>query len=180
MGPRIAVSGSAGVGKSTLARRLADALGVPCIGEGMREYLERTGVDLHDLGHEGLRALVLELWEERKAAEARHGAFVADRASYDFAAFWLYYHFAEEDPDTARLFEETLAPGRYDAVFLLPWGRIPLVADGIRTPNRWTQLHLQLLLEGVLRRHAPDAIPVEAVALEARVEEILGRLAGRV
>lgn len=176
MAVRIALSGSAGVGKSTLARRLAETLGVPCIGEGMREYLERTGVDLHDLGHDGLRALVLELWEERKAAEARHPAFVADRSSYDFAVFWLYYHFAEEDAATTRLFEETLAPGRYDAVFLLPWGRIPLVDDGIRTPNRWTQLHLQLLLEGVLRRHATEAVLVEAVGVEDRVAEILARL----
>ncbi len=176
MAPRIAVSGSAGVGKSTLARRLAAALGVPYIGEGMREYLERTGTDLHALGHEGVRALVLRLWEERKEAEALSGGFVADRSSYDFAAFWLYYHFAADDAETRLLFEETLAPGRYDAVFLLPWGRIPLVADGVRTPNPWTQLHLQLLLEGLLRRHAPETVAVEAVGVEERVAEIVGRL----
>jgi hypothetical protein len=145
----------------------------------MREYLERTGTDLHALGHEGVRALVLQLWEERKEAEAAHASFVADRASYDFAAFWLYYHFASDDAVTARLFDEALAPGRYDAVFLLPWGRIPLVDDGVRTPNRWTQLHLQLLLEGLLRRHAPETMPVEAVGVEQRVAEILGQLERR-
>jgi nicotinamide riboside kinase len=176
MALRIAVSGSAGVGKSTLARRLASRLGVPYIGEGMREYLERTGTDLHTLGHEGVRDLVLELWEERKAAEAGNSGFVADRASYDFAAFWLFYHFSNDDTVTTNLFAETLAPGRYDAVFLLPWGRIPLVADGVRTPNPWTQLHLQLLLEGLLRRHAPDTIAIEAVGVEERVDEILARL----
>src|SRR5688572_19066707 len=101
MGDRIAISGSAGVGKSTLARCLAERLGVPYIGEGMREYLERTGTNLHALGAEGVRRVVLALWEERKAAEedARDG-FVADRSSYDFGAFWLYYHFAAPEPDT--------------------------------------------------------------------------------
>jgi nicotinamide riboside kinase len=177
MGDRIAISGSAGVGKSTLARALADRLGVPYIGEGMREYLERTGANLHDLGPDGVRSVVLALWEERKAAEAAaRDGFVADRSSYDFGAFWLYYHFAAPDRDTERLFSETLAPGRYDRVYVLPWGRIPLVADGVRSTNPWTQLHLQLLLEGVLRMHAPDAVEVGAVGLDARVAEVLASL----
>jgi nicotinamide riboside kinase len=175
MAERIAVTGSAGVGKSTLARRLADELGVPYIGEGMREYIERTGVNLHDIGHDGMRLLVLRLWEERKEAEAAAtNGFVADRASYDFAAFWLYYHFAEQDSATEVLLHETLASGRYDAVYVLPWGRIPLVADGVRTPNPYTQLHLQLVIEGLLRRHAPGAIPLATLGVEERVAEVVG------
>ncbi|MES2638957.1 MAG: AAA family ATPase [Myxococcota bacterium] len=174
MAERIAVTGSAGVGKSTLARRLAAELGVPYIGEGMREYLERTGDNLHALGHERMKALVLRLWEERKEAEAAATTgFVADRAGYDFGAFWLYYQFAAQDADTERLLAEALAPGRYDAVYLLPWGRIPLVADGVRTPNPYTQLHLQLLLEGLLRRHAPDTIELLALEVDERVAEVL-------
>jgi nicotinamide riboside kinase len=171
---RIAISGSAGVGKSTLARRIAEELGVPYIGEGMREYLERTGVDLHTLGPDGVRTLVLRLWEERREREeACTGGFVADRSAYDFAAFWLYYHFAAPDEATGRVMEEWLAPGRYDRVWLLPWGRIPLVADGVRSTNPWTQLHLQLLLEGILRRHAPETRELAAVTLEERVAAVL-------
>ena len=171
---RIAVTGSAGVGKSTLARRLAAELGLPYIGEGMREYLERTGDNLHELGHARMRELVLRLWEERKEAEAAATrGFVADRAGYDFGAFWLYYQFAAQDAETERLLAETLAPGRYDGLFLLPWGRIPLVADGVRTPNPYTQLHLQLLLEGLLRRHAPEAVELRAVGIDERVAEVL-------
>ena len=90
MRARIAISGSAGVGKSTLARRLAADLGWPYVPEGMREYLESGAPSLHDLGPRGVRDLVLRLWEERKEAEARAGdAFVADRASYDFGALVL-------------------------------------------------------------------------------------------
>ncbi|MFZ5482517.1 MAG: AAA family ATPase [Myxococcota bacterium] len=174
MGDRIAVSGSAGVGKTTLARALAERLDVPYIGEGMREYLERTGANLHDLGPTGVRSVVLALWEERKALEAAaRDGFVADRSSYDFVAFWLYYHFAAPDRDTERLFAEALAPGRYDRVYVLPWGRIPLVDDGVRTPNPYTQLHLQLLVEGVLGRHAPEAVHLATEGVEARVAEVL-------
>ncbi|MDP2317078.1 MAG: ATP-binding protein [Pseudomonadota bacterium] len=176
MAERIAVTGSAGVGKSTLARRLAAELGVPYIAEGMREYLERTGDNLHDLGHAGMRSLVLRLWEERKEAEARATTgFVADRAGYDFGAFWLYYQFAAQDEDTERLLAETLAPGRYDGVFLLPWGRIPLAADGVRTPNPYTQLHFQCLLEGLLRRYDAEAIEIATLGVEERVVEVLTR-----
>jgi nicotinamide riboside kinase len=172
MALRIAVSGSAGTGKSTLARRVAEVLGVPYIPEGMREHIERTGVNLHSLGHEGLRRLVLQLWAERREAEAAHASFVADRSSYDFAAFWLFYRFAEPDADTDRLFADALAP-RYDAVFLLPWGGIPLMADGLRNTNPWVQLHYQLVLEGVLGRWGQGVVRVEAATLEERADAIL-------
>jgi len=175
MGQRIAISGSAGVGKSTLARALAAELGVPYLPEGMLEYLESGGPDLHTLGPDGMRRLVLRLWAERQEAEARAPAFVADRASYDFAAFWLYYRFADpHDDDTAPYLAATMAPGRYDVVAVLPYGRLPLVADGVRSSNPWVQLHTHLLIEGMVTRCAERVHRVEAVELRARVEEVLG------
>lgn len=177
MRARIAISGSAGVGKSTLARRVAEELGWPYIPEGMREYLESGAPSLHDLGPRGVRDLVLRLWEDRKGAEARAGdAFVADRASYDFAAFWLYYRFAERDDATERYFAETLDPTRYDAVFLLPWNRIPLVADGVRSSDPWVQLHVQLLIEGMVRRGARHVVEVTAGPLDERIRAVVGAL----
>lgn len=174
---RIAISGSAGTGKSTLSKRLAAVMGISWIGEGMREYLEATGTALHMLGWEGMRALVVRLWEERKEAEERATAgFVADRSAFDFAAFWLYYRFADDSALTERFFAETLAPGRYDRVYLLPWGVIPLEADGVRSSDRWVQLHAQTLIDGVLARHGEGVRRVHAVDLDARVAEVLADL----
>lgn len=173
MGQRIAISGSAGVGKSTLARALAAELGVSYIPEGMREYLESGGPDLHALGPDGVRRLVLRLWNERQEAEARLGSFVADRASYDFAAFWLYYRFADpHDPESEAYLHTTMAPGRYDLVAVLPHGRLPLVADGVRSTNRWVQLTVQLLIEGMVYLRAERVHRVEAVELGGRVAEV--------
>lgn len=178
---RIALCGSAGTGKSTLAAALSKELGLPLIGEGMREYLERTGVDLHVLGLEGMRSLVLQLWEERKEAEARASdGFIADRSSFDFAAFWLYYRFAAEDELTERLFEETLDGCRYDHLLVLPWGKFPLLADGVRTADRYVQLHLQLLIEGLLQQPDRQGKKVQwdyltSVGLEARTREVMER-----
>ena len=184
---RIAVSGSAGTGKTTLARALGARLGLPVIGEGMREYLERTGVDLHALGHAEFRALVKGLWEERRTAEAEAiraaGGFVADRAGVDFAAFWMFYRFAREETETEQMMAEALDPGRYNWIFLLPGGAIPMVADGVRTPDRYVQLHVELLIRGLLGEPEGGAsrggarwAEVRAVSLPEREAEILGRI----
>lgn len=175
---RIAISGSAGVGKSTLARALAAELGLPYLPEGMREYLQGGGPDLHQLGHDGIRTLVLRLWEERREAEARAVAgFVADRSSYDFAAFWLFYRFAEpDDATTSAYLEATMRSDRYDLVALLPWGRLPLEADGVRSTNPWVQLHTQCLIEGMVRRCSPTVVEVASLSLAERVAELKGLL----
>jgi nicotinamide riboside kinase len=177
MAPRIALSGSAGIGKTTLARRLAADLGVPYIPEGMRAYLERGGADLHALGRSGLRALVLQLWDEQREAEARAtSGFVADRSAFDFAAFWIYYGYAADDPETETLFAQTQDPLRYDAVWLLPWGAFPIEADGIRSSNRWIQLHAHVLIEGMLHRANAPLRHVTAEGVDARVAQICGAI----
>lgn len=156
---RLALSGSAGTGKSTLGRALAAELDLPYLDEGMRRRLE-AGLDLHDLSHEGFRALLWELWEEQGAAEdaavASHGGFVADRSHWDFAAFWLHYRFASDLDETERFFAAVRQRAdAVDRVLLLPWGVLPLHADGVRNPNPWLQRHFQACLEGLLAREAP-------------------------
>ena len=180
-GPRIALSGSAGVGKTTLGRRLAAELGVPYIVEGMRAYLEGGGPDLHAIGRDGLRALVLRLWDEQRLAEdaarAESGGFIVDRCAYDFSAFWIYYGFAGDDLDTRRLFAETQDPTRYDTVWLLPWGAFPVEADGVRASDPWLQLHVHVLIEGILHRGGAPLRHITGRSVEERVAEVVA--AGR-
>lgn len=181
--PRLALSGSAGTGKSTLGAALARRLGVPYLSEGMRARLER-GLVLHDLDHEGLKALILDLWAEQREAEAEAerscGGFVADRSSMDFAAFWLHYHFHADPAHTEAFFEETLGHlSRYDHVVLLPWGALPLVADGVRSSNRWMQRHYQATLEGIAWRalDPPRLLVMPPLTeLDARLSWVLDRL----
>ncbi len=153
---RIAVTGSAGTGKTTLCQALGERLGLAIVPEGMREYLERTGVDLHDLGPSQLRELVETLWRDRVAAERGDASWIADRCSVDYAAFWLLYRFhhqlgADTDGFMAAFREGAAA---YDRIVLLPYGAIALERDGIRSTNHWIQLHFQLVLEGLLDRWA--------------------------
>ncbi|TVR83888.1 MAG: hypothetical protein EA405_03065 [Rhodospirillales bacterium] len=181
---RLAVTGSAGVGKTTLATHLAQALQVPLIPEGMRARLE-SGLDLHALGRDGLRDLVCTLFDEamahtRAAVTAGEG-FVADRCTLDFLAFWLFYGFGTDDTATSRMVDAAAAAlVHYDAVVVLPWGAIPLADDGVRTANPWLQLHYQMLLEGLLARRCGSlpllAMPERVVGVQARADWILDRL----
>lgn len=176
--PRLALSGSAGTGKTTLGRRLAESLGVPFLEEGMRRRLE-SGLVLSALDHGQLRALILELWEEQRVAEAAcSDGFVADRSAADFAAFWIHYGFHHDGPETERRLAGWFAHlERYDRIVLLPWGALPLHDDGVRSPNRWLQYLVQALIERLLRDHGRpgqvQALPADLADLEQRLRAVL-------
>ncbi len=174
--PRIAISGSAGTGKTTLGRALAAELGVPFVEEGMRRRIE-AGFRPHGYGAREWAALIRELWEEHRAGEdAAKDGFVADRSSLDFAAFWLHYGLHEDVEATERFVAEMRAHAeRYERIVLLPWGAIPLVDDGVRSTNRWTQLRYHSILEGLLERLTPGPVlRIEACGtLRERIDRVL-------
>jgi len=182
---RIAISGSAGTGKTALGTALAKRLDLPFIPEGMRERLA-AGLDVHALSAVQFRDLVVELYDEAQAnmtrATAAHGGFVADRGPIDYLAFWLYYGFAADLAATETFAARTAGDAAgLDVTVVLPWGAIPLIADGIRAPNPWRQLHFQALFEGLVRtRIEPERLlwlPADVLALSDREAWVLDRTA---
>lgn len=177
----IAVSGSAGTGKTTLGRRLAEVLELPFVPEGMRRRLE-SGLDLHALDRAAFRALLEDLYLESAAAKdhavTEHGGFVAEHSALDYGAFWLYYGFAADQAASDRYLQRARRDlARYDAVVVLPWNGIDLVDDGVRSVNRWRQLHLQALIEGLSARFLPadrmHLLPAEVTDPEDRLRWVL-------
>ncbi|HET6843735.1 MAG TPA: uroporphyrinogen-III C-methyltransferase [Candidatus Angelobacter sp.] len=150
---RIAVTGSAGVGKTSLVEKLAPALGVPTIEEEMRAWLRQGHARLSELPRSEAAALLLKLWQERAQRERTDAAFVADNCSLDFIAYALHYGCLTEELAAFLLPEAQAFASRYDAVFVLPWGILPYVDDGIRTPSHHAQLGYQLIIEGLCRRY---------------------------
>lgn len=150
---RIAVSGSASVGKTSLVEALSETLALPWLAEEMRSFLEHNLVRLSEMSSREIEVILLKLWRERAAKERSTAAFVADNCALDFIAYALHYRCLTEELTSVLLPEVLQASAGYDAIFLLPWGVLPYVDDGIRTPNRYEQLSYQLVIEGLLRWH---------------------------
>ena len=174
-GRAIAVTGSAGIGKSTLVREIASKYGLPKIHEGMRQRIE-SGLKLHELDHDSLATLIWDLWHEHRDAEMaaleESGGFVSDRCALDFFAFWLYYGFSYRTEETEALYVEVCAHLiHYDHILVLPWGVLPLESDGVRSANTWTQLRYQALLEGLLNREVKSKLRCmpDLVSLDSRL-----------
>ncbi len=178
--PRIAFSGSAGTGKSTLARALADELGVPYIEEGFRRRVDE-GLLMYKLDDAQRRELMREMWTEQRALErAAASGFVSDRSSVDFAAFWLHYGLVDAEAETERFLADMQSDAaEVERVVLCPWGVLPLESDGVRSTNRWLQLRYQALLEGMHARMTEPSkllrIP-DTDDLAARLAFVLERL----
>ena len=180
----LAISGSAGTGKSTLAKQLADRLKLPYVAEGFRTRLDE-GLDPHTLSREELRGLLLELYEEAIAeldkAVQRDDGFVADRCSIDFLAFWLHYGFCSEEEMTEKLYRCSIKDVlRYHQVIILPWDAFAIEDDGRRSTNKWLQLKFQSLFEGLAHRFIPFEklfwMPAEPTDIVTRVSMIIDRL----
>lgn len=149
---KIAVSGSAGVGKTTLAKGLANALGIAYIPEEMRGYLLSAPKPIRDCPKSEIACILGTMWEKRIERESNLAAFVADNSSVDFIAYALYYG-CEDRPMIRRLLKEAWEQVRtYDVCFVLPFGAIPYVDDGIRPPTPSSQCRYQRILESLYKR----------------------------
>src|SRR6266542_2137869 len=123
---RVAITGSAGVGKTTLATALAARLRLPLVPEEMREHLVETGRPLAGRPPAEVASVLDVLWRLRVERERTARSFVADNCALDFTAYALHHGALEEvsGGEPSLLQEPAARIASYDAILVLPFGAI--------------------------------------------------------
>lgn len=112
---KIAISGTSGTGKTTLARALATALSVPLFEENFSAVVE-AAMRYNDVqGDEGENRRMLQrkalssykstcdLWlNHRKQLSLSHSGYVADRCGFDILCRWITAHVPFDTTATLR------------------------------------------------------------------------------
>jgi AAA domain len=183
---KIAISGSAGTGKTTLATALAARQRCSLIAEGYDGFFDENFDFIKPAGR--LRHRIFATLESKNGAENECGDFVADRCPADLFNLWLSRGYGTNQGKTADLYSRCRSYiGKYDRIVVLPWSALPLsqvreaTARRRRTMNYWTQLYNHSTMIGLLQQWVtPDRllpIPFTMVGLEARVALVSGSAA---
>jgi len=167
---KIAVSGSAGVGKTTLVVGLSRTLAIPSISEEMRDYMVFTDQPLAGRTTAEIAVVLAALWDLRVSRESALPAFVADNSSLDFIAYVLFYRCQHQAAVQPLLTEAWARVSTYDACFILPFGAIPYVNDGIRPRRQESQRNYQRILERLYRKQR-NATVIHRLPLNFRAQE---------
>ncbi len=181
---KIAICGSAGTGKSTLAHALAESLEARWIAEGYDRLFDAPGRVIRP--RERLMRLVEQLVRDKHSAESSAAKSVSDRCPVDAFNLWLSWGFSRDQRATERFYRLCRESVRhFDLVVVLPYGALPLrqreqAGDPRRRQmNPWIQFHNHAAIVGIARQWVrPEKllpIPVAVRDLQTRINAIRDR-----
>ncbi len=184
---KIAISGSAGIGKSTLAADLGADLGLPVIEEHFDPLFAPEVVKGDE---DALEQAFWQVLEYKSAREDEAGGFVADRCAIDLFHNWLLRGLGRRPRRSEAFFKACRERfEQLDSLVILPWGAIPLVpleADGNqrrRVLDPLVQLRNHATIVGYAHMWLPKSriieVPVRVKTREARVGFVRKRLEAR-
>ena len=183
---KIGICGAQSTGKTTLAKALAERLGLPLITEQARVVAEKMGIRCE----EDLRRLPPEkqiefqekcLAAQRDAENRYYSGFVSDRTVVDNAVYWLVWNYAHAD--LYSRFEYLIlcyawAIQNYDLLVYCP-STIEQQPedDGFRISTKSYQEEVDFLIETLLLGWELPFIRVEG-PVENRVQQVINELKG--
>ena len=151
---RIAISGSAGIGKTTLARQLAEYYKIPMIAEGVREYLREKGLTLQEARAQSLYDFQTAIWQRHSYLTQKYPDFIADRSFVDFLVYASYHISPEADWLPEYINKVASYAYAYDLIIILPFGNFPIVSDGTRKTNPLYQRDIHRSVIDTAERYA--------------------------
>ena len=180
-GIKIVLEGTHSTGKTTLAKNLAQALGLPLIPEPARPVLASRGITAAFEGCDpwNIALIQTEIMLEHLGHETEAGgeAVIMDRGAVSVYAYTLAR--VSRNPECAHALhlmrkQVEYAAARPGRIYLFVPPNIPLSVDDVREGNEWYREHISLLIWGMLEQfgYAPRCQIAETTE-EARLKEAL-------
>jgi len=114
---KIAIAGSHNIGKTTLAKRLADTTGLVYIPEVARELLNMSkNWDWRNADEKQILAFEKAIYHSHLFFISLYGTFISDRSVFDIAAYCLYHDKQRLTDYGNCLIKDELEKKRYDAI----------------------------------------------------------------
>jgi len=180
---KIGIVGCAGTGKSTLARRVAKSLGIPCIESKdiTAHILERDGYD-YSSGVQVERFLAnsgrqMEILRKTIESQEEQEQFVTDRTVVDLAAYAvceMYNHDTKALKHVVEMCKGSVSG--YSHLFLCNWNDKPIDENNKRTLNPWYQFLIHALEVGIMDYWECKYEVVSGESSDDRVEGLLVKL----
>lgn len=143
---KIAITGSAGVGKTTLATVLANRNNALLVKEQFDGFFNDDGGFLKS--EQILQTRIVDVLNRKHEQVSSSVSVVSDRCPIDLFNLWLTRGFSRYGKETMALYKACRAyMETFDYVIVLPWGSIPLKQINVkqdkrvRVMNPWAQLH---------------------------------------
>lgn len=120
---KIAISGAANTGKTTLAKDLSKETGLPLIEERFGDLRPKR---IEDKNAGWIAEAFLKVDRAKQELEQTfHKGFITDRCTIDLFNFWTYTPFLVNRAETQKLYEKWKTHSTtYDYIIFLSWGSV--------------------------------------------------------
>jgi predicted ATPase len=161
---KILITGSMGVGKTTLTNMLGEVKKIDVLPEVAREMIEE-GFDLGSGITEGIER---EILNRQILLELSEDDFIADRGIIDILAYCMVIF--GDNTELLNHVNKWLSKAHYDIVFYLP-PEFPLEDDGVRTTDIEFQKNIDEAIKFILK-----SVPFKWYEIRGTKEERLNKV----
>lgn len=177
----IGFSGAGGTGKTTTAKALAEAMGLPFVASSSRAVFEKHGIveaDQHKMTPDQQFELQMEIFTARQELEVRTFRGVSDRTLMDQVTYTMLRAPTVVTEDILnRLLDTTRNTMRkYTTVLYFPLITFPTNEDGMRETTYGLRVNFDGILQWVMREVGVPIIRVPVMSLAERVKWIEGNV----